>query len=274
MRNIILFVLFFGFIASCGKRPAELLRLQQAYPEDFPIYATVGDGTGRVWQISRDGTKTEFLTGLNEPQGLATDGKGNLYVVEQGTSRLLKYDIATKTQTVLATGLSVPTSVAVDSKGEVYVAEEGANRIKKISDLSTYASFSSAASAFTFGLGDQPVIGFFNLNLVQWGLERQPDISVLKPISMTKDILGRIYVSEGTDSNSRVLRLGPTVSDSPEVIVNGLSGAFGVIIDRSGNLFIAETAESRIVFVSQNNQLYKFVDLTAPLYMTMTRILE
>lgn len=195
-------------------------------------------------------------------------------MVEQGNSRLLRYDIATKIQTILATGLSVPTSVAVDSKGEVYVAEEGAKRIKKISDLSTYASFSSAASAFTFGLGDQPVIGFFNLSLVQWGLDRQPDISVLKPISMTRDVLGRIYVSEGTDSNSRVIRLGPTASEAPEVIVNGLNGAFGIITDRSGNIFVAETAESRIVFVAQNNQLYKFVDLTAPLYMTMTRILE
>ena len=195
-------------------------------------------------------------------------------MVEQGNSRLLRYDIATKTQTVLATGLSVPTSVSVDSKGEVYVAEEGANRIKKISDLSTYASFSSAASAFTFGIGDQPVIGFFNLNLVQWGLERAPDIAVLKPISMTKDVLGRIYVSEGTDSNSRVIRIGPTASDTSEVIVNGLNGAFGVVTDRSGNVFVAETAESRIVYVTQNSQLYKFVDLTAPLYMTMTRILE
>ena len=74
--------MFLSVIAGCGKRPAELLRLQQAYPEDFPIYATVGDGTGRIWKIDRDGTKTEFLTGLNEPQGLATDGKGNLYVVE------------------------------------------------------------------------------------------------------------------------------------------------------------------------------------------------
>lgn len=197
-----------------------------------------------------------------------------MYIVEQGNSRLLRYDIATKTQTVLATGLSVPTSVSVDSKGEVYVAEEGANRITRISDSSTYASFASAASAFTFGLGDQPVIGFFNLNLVQWGLDRAPDISVLKPISMTKDVLGRIYVSEGTDSNSRVMRLGPTSSDAPEVIVNGLNGAFGVVTDRSGNVFVAETAESRIVYVTQNNQLYKFVDLTAPLYMTMTRILE
>lgn len=266
--------MFLGSIFSCGKRPAELLRLQQAYPEDFPIYATVGDGTGRVWQIDRDGTKTIFVSGLNDPMGLATDGKGNLYVVEQGASRLLRYDIATKTQTVVTTGLNSPSSVSIDSAGEVYVAEEGAKRILKVSDSSAYASFSSAASAFIFGLGDQPVIGFFSLNLVQWGLNRTPDISIQKPISMTKDVYGRVYVSEGTDSNSRVIRVGPTVSDAPEVVVNGLNGAFGVVIDRSGNLFVSETAESRIVFVTQNNQLYKFVDLTAPLYLTMTRVLE
>ncbi len=259
---------------SCGKRPAELLRLQQAYPEDFPIYATVGDGTGRIWQIDRDGTKTEFVSGLSDPQGLATDGKGNLFVVEQGASRLLRFDIASKAQTVVASGLSVPTSVSIDSKGEVYVNEEGANRIQKISDASTFASFSSAPSAFIFGLGDQPIIGFFNLNSTQWGLDGATQFSIQKPIAMAKDILGRVYVSEGTDSGSRIIRIGPTQSDSTEVVVNGLNGAFGVIIDRSGNLFVAETAESRIVFVTQNNQLYKFVDLTAPLYMTMTRVLE
>lgn len=186
----------------------------------------------------------------------------------------MRYDVATKTQTVMATGLSLPTAVAVDSKGEVFVSEEGANRIRKISDASILATFANAASAFTFALGDQPVVGFFNLNLVQWGLTREPEFTVQKPISMTKDTLGRVFVSEGTDSGSRVIRLGPTVSDTPEVIVNGLDGAFGVVVDRSGNIFIAETAESRIVFVTQNNQLYKFVDITAPLYLTMTRILE
>lgn len=273
MRNIIL-VLLFLISLSCGKRPAELLRLQQAYPEDFPIYATVGDGTGRIWQIERDGTKTEFTSGLSDPQGLATDGRGSLYVVEQGTSRLLRYDLASKVQTVVAMGLSVPTTVAIDSKGEVYVNEEGANRIRKISDSSIFASFSNSPSAFIFGLADQAIVGFFNINTTYWGLSGATQFTIQKPIAMAKDILGRIYVSEGTDSGSRIIRIGPTPSDSSEVIVNGLNGAFGVIIDRSGNLFVAETAESRIVFVTQNNQLFKFVDLTAPLYLTMTRVLE
>lgn len=187
---------------------------------------------------------------------------------------MLRYDIASKAQTVLATGLSVPTTVAIDSKGEVYVNEEGVQRIRKISDSSTFASFSSAPSAFIFGLRDQPVIGFFNLNSTQWGLGAAAQFTIQKPIAMAKDILGRIYVSEGTDSGSRVIRLGPASSDSSKVVVNGLNGAFGVVIDRSGNLFVAETAESRIVFVTQNNQLFKFVDLTAPLYLTMTRVLQ
>lgn len=273
MRNIILVTLLF-FSVSCGTRSSELLRLEQAYPEDFPIYATVGDGTGRIWSIGRDGSKTEFVSGLSDPQGLATDGKGNLYVVEQGASRLLRYNIATKAQTIVATGLSTPSTVTIDSSGEVYVTEEGAHQVRKISDLSVYATFSSAASAMTFGVGDQPVIGFYNLNSVQWGLNSGPTFSVQKPISMTRDTLGRVYVSEGTDAASRVIRLGPTSSDEAKVMVNGLKGAFGVIVDRSGNLFIAETAESRIVYVTQNNQLYKFIDLPAPLYMTMTRVLE
>lgn len=224
--------------------------------------------------MDRDGTKTQFVTGLSDPQGLATDGKGYLYVVEQGQSRLLRYHIATKEQTVLASGLSGPTSVAIDSKGDVYVAEESSNRIKKISDLSTFASFASAASTLIFSLGDLPVIGFFNLNLVQWGTTSISDVTIRKPISMTQDVLGRIYVSEGTDTGSRIVRIGPRASDSSEVIVNGLNGAFGVVVDRSGNLFIAETGESRIVYVTQNNQLFKFVDITAPLYMTMTRKIE
>lgn len=270
MKNI--FILFlFSFLVSCGEKPADLFKSQQVDSYDFPIYATVGDGTGRIWKIERDGSKSILISGLNDPMGLATDGMGHLYVVEQGASRLLKINLQTLSQQVVLTGLSQPSTVMLDSFGQVYVNEEGLNQITKVSNQSAFATFSSAPTAFIFGVNGQPVFGFFNTNQVTVGLNENPSYAINKPISMASDLLGRIYISEGTDSQSRILRIGPQYGASAEVIVNGLTGALGVVVDQSGNLFIAESGESRIVYVTQDGELFRFTDLTAPLYLAMTK---
>ena len=88
---------------------------------------------------------------LATPLSIAFDGQGNLWVADQGNSRVLRFpasvlgatnpsadmvigqkDFATASQNtggVSATTLSLPTGLAFDSKGTLYVSDAGNNRV-------------------------------------------------------------------------------------------------------------------------------------------------
>jgi sugar lactone lactonase YvrE len=78
---------------------------------------------GQVSRIESDGSVTPVITGLANPEGIAFDNTGNLYVVEdiQG-GRLVK--MATDGITItLATGLDAPEGVVWASDGTLYITE-------------------------------------------------------------------------------------------------------------------------------------------------------
>jgi len=77
-------------------------------------------------------TKSEWLVGLAEPQGLALDKDGHILVAEYKGGRVAKYNRDGKRVGVLAEGLKGPAQIAIGPRGEVYVSERKANRIIEI----------------------------------------------------------------------------------------------------------------------------------------------
>ncbi len=111
----------FMVLFSCGKHPSDLLRVGQAPLYDFPLYVSSGDATGTIYKFNSDATQEVFVTGLNDPRGLAVDKYQNMYVVEYGSSRVIKINIESKAISVVVDGLQTPSVVAVNSFGEVFV---------------------------------------------------------------------------------------------------------------------------------------------------------
>jgi sugar lactone lactonase YvrE len=80
---------------------------------------------------SKQATKVEFISDLDEPQGLVLDGQGNILLADYGSGSILRYSRTGQPKGTLATGLKSP-SLMVNYKGTFYVAERKNNRVVKI----------------------------------------------------------------------------------------------------------------------------------------------
>lgn len=266
-------VLFLFFILlSCGKHPSDLLRVGQAPVYDFPMYVSSGDATGTVWKFNSDATSEVFVTGLNDPRGLTVDKYHNLYVVEYGSSRVLKINLDTKEQTVVIDNLLVPSVVAVNSFGEVFVNQEGANNIIRARDGKVIHTYTSRPTAIAFGINDIMLVGLYDSAKVLWGGETtSPSDTVQEPVMIATDSNGRTYVSEGTAINSKVYRYHQSEPSGKTVVADNLNGATGIAVDSVGNIYIAEPGASRISLVTFRNEFYFWTNITAPQYMAFTQ---
>ncbi len=263
-------VILSALVISCGKHPSDLLRVGQASLYDFPLYVSAGDGT--IWKFNRDTTKEAFVTGLNDPRGLAIDKYKNLYVVEFGTSRVIKYNLETKVSTVVAQSLQTPSIVAVDSFGDVYVNQEGAKNIIRVKDNKVINTYTSRPTALAFGVNDIMLVGLFDLAKVLWGGSQSssPSYTVQEPVMITTDGNGRVYVVEGTATNAKVYRFNQSDPGGAKVVADTLSGATGLAVDSVGNIYISEPGASRISLVTFKNEFFFWANITAPQYMAFT----
>jgi DNA-binding beta-propeller fold protein YncE len=74
---------------------------------------------------------TLVSSGLLDPEGVAVDSTGNVYIADTGNQAIKKWTAANNTVTTLALGLSQPRGVAVDGAGNVYIADQANNAIKE-----------------------------------------------------------------------------------------------------------------------------------------------
>lgn len=272
MRFLPVLLLIACFTGACGRSPSSILRVGQPPIYDFPLYVSSGDGTGTIWEFDLDGSKKTFVTGLNDPKGIATDKFNNLYVVEAGASRLIKIHLTTKETTVVRDGLDLPTVVAIDSFGEPYVNQENLNNIIRASDGKVINTYSSRPTALAFGVNDLLLVGLYDAGTVYWGSSADaPSTSVTEPVMIATDSTGRVYVAEGAATNAKVHRFNQRNPDSKTTVANGLNGATGIAVDPAGNIYIAEPGASRLVLVTYDGQLYNWASVTVPQYLAFTK---
>lgn len=259
-------------IVSCGRSPSRLLRVGQSPVYDFPMYVSSG-APGEILKFTDTGTREVFISGLNDPRGLAADRFGNLYVVEQGANRVTKIETATKKVTVIADDLSTPSTVAVNSVGEIFVAQDGAQNIIRIPDRKVFGTYSTIPSALAFGVNDLFLVGLFGANTIYWGLgSGVPSATVTAPVHLTTDETGRVYVAEGSTSGARVLRYHQREPGDVTVVADTLSGPSGIAVDPVGNIYIVEQGAARIVLVDREKKFYAWAtNVIDPYYIVFTQ---
>jgi uncharacterized protein (TIGR03437 family) len=165
---------------------------------------------------------------LNSPAGLAFDSAGALYIADSGNHKVRKV-VAGRISTLLGTGaagdsavnqLYSPTSVVVDSLGNLYIADSGNKRIRKLSLLGVVSTVPGAARDLAVA-SDGSLLGAGGAQAIR-----------ILPTGIVTIIAGDgSYFFRGDFGPANQARLNQPA---------------GVALDPAGNVWISDTANSRI----------------------------
>ncbi len=225
-----------------------------------------------------DFTSVSTLTSasvLNHPTGLALDAQGNLFVVDQGANRLLRFDAPlTNGQAaslvlgqgdftsgspnggapaVNAAGFSSPNGLALDRQGNLFVSDQFNHRL-----LAFKPPFSNGMSAsLVLGQGD------FSSHAPNRGAA--PAANTLNnPTGLTLDAAGSLYVADY--ANHRLLQFRPPLANGAGAVrvfgqpgfasnsanAGGLGAAsldhpLGVFVDAQGRVYVGDAGNNRLL---------------------------
>ncbi|MGZ4088229.1 MAG: NHL domain-containing protein, partial [Bacteroidia bacterium] len=260
-----------GFAGDFGQATAALLNVPAGICTDAAGNIFIGDnGNNRVRMItassgvittfagatqggySGDGTSAS-LSELNDPQAVAIDTAGNIYIAEWKNNCIRKITKSTGfISTVAGNGtggfsgdggpatlaqLYSPTGVAVDKAGNIYISDDNNYRIRKVTKATGIISTIAGTGSGGMGGDGGPAVS----------------AQVKDPYGMCLDTAGNLYFAD--NGNHAVRKISKATGNITTVAGNGTSGYSGnggaatlatlnqptsVFVDGSNNVFIAD----------------------------------
>lgn len=207
-------------------------------------------------------SETEFPNidaSLGGPFNVVFDNKGNLYISNNGDSRVNKVDFSTGIVTIIAgtkeTGysgdegaatiaqLANPTGLALDSKGNLYIADSGNERIRKV-NLSTGIITTVAGTGERGFTKDGVLAKFAELaNPIGLAVDKQDNLFF---VDRGNNKVRKIDTSTGMIST--IAGTGEAgFSGDGELATNAqLANPTGLAFNKKGDLFIVDRGNNRI----------------------------
>jgi sugar lactone lactonase YvrE len=241
-------------------------------------FGIVADRSGNLWvtdggsvrKVTPAGVVTTFAGGplpssgatsvdgfgtaavFNNPNGIAIDSSGNLYVADSGNDTIRKItpdgNVTTLAGLALQFGdtdgtgsvarFSAPGGVAVDASGNVFVADTSNRVIRKVTPAGVVTTLAGTAGVVGSADGTGPAAQFKAI------------------YGICIDASGNLYVTDADNTIRMVTSAGvvTTLAGTPNVTGSAdgtgaaaqFSGPYGVAVDASGDLFVADSANDTI----------------------------
>jgi uncharacterized protein (TIGR03437 family) len=206
------------------------------------------------------------LASLNQPQGVAVDASGNIYIADTVNNVIRKVAAGTGIITTIAGRLGQvgdygdggpasaallwsPAGVGVDVAGDVFIADTVNNVIRKIS--ASTGNISTVA-------GGTPVIACGTDEGFNGDGGPATSAELNRPQGVFVDASGNLYIADTENNRIRKVSTSGTITtvagngtgvfsgDGGAATSAGVASPNSVAVDASGNIFIAGTLNSRI----------------------------
>ena len=211
-------------------------------------------GTG-VYGFSGDGGAAVNAYFYN-PRGVAVDSSGNIYIADTNNQRIRKVNTSGIITTIAGNGipgsagdggaatnanLYYPSDVAVDSSGNIYIADTSNQRIRKVN---TSGIITTIAGTGVYGFSGDG------------GAATSAQLRSLYGVAV--DSSGNVYIADTYNYRIRKVNTSGIITTIAGNGISGFSGdggaavnaylynPLGVAVDSSGNVYIADTNNSRI----------------------------
>jgi sugar lactone lactonase YvrE len=227
----------------------------------IPPFADGMDATLAIGQADLLGSEAAVAsrTSVGFPVDVAFDQNGNLWVVDLGNSRVLRFpspfstgmeadlvlgqvDFVSGSPSLTESGMNNPLGVALDVNGDAFVADAANSRILEFKT----PLFSVMSASVVLGQTDFTSGGG---NTTRSGLN--------VPVGLSFDSSGNLWVSD--NNNNRVLKFAQpfTIGMNASIVLgqadffsnvaaapgkNNLHGPYGIAVDGSGDVFVADSS--------------------------------
>ena len=166
------------------------------------------------------------LTSSTIVKGLAVDGAGNLYGIDQ--SKGIVELVQTSGETVLTSTMpSSPAQLAVDALGDVFAVGIGTPTIEELVVTGPPATAGAPATFTTVNLSYTPLSG------------------TATPAAVAVDSFGNVFVADkqGTAANTAIYRLAVSGGKvlSQTTVASGFTNPVSLAVDGAGNVYVADS---------------------------------
>jgi trimeric autotransporter adhesin len=196
---------------------------------------------------------------LNDPEGLASDIDGNVYIADTQNNRIRKLLPGGTIITIAGNGnasfygdggpanaasIHAPEAIYSAGGGHIYIADTGNQRVRELLPDGTITTVA--------GNGAQGVAG-------DGGPATSAQLSL--PVGVALDAAGNLYIADKGNNRVRMVSAGGTIStfagsatyalgDGGPATGAQLSAPASVALDAAGNVYISDTGHNRIRVVS------------------------
>jgi sugar lactone lactonase YvrE len=235
------------------------------------ITTVAGDGfeagTGSGGFSGEDSAAT--TAHLFDPEGVAVDRVGNIYIADAYNNRIRKVDTSGKIITIAGTGtvgffgdgaaataamLDTPTRVAVDTFGNIFFVDRMNQRIRKIDVTGVITTIAGNGNVGYSGDGGTATAAKLNY-----------------PADLALDKFGNIFIADQVNECVRKVDLSGNISTYAGINAAGFRGdggmatlamlfdPVGVAVDTAGNLYISDLGNARIRMVNDTGMITTIV---------------